>query len=233
MFALRRSLRHVPQYTRTLPIPVHAMRRMTIQAGAPPIPDDPSSSASASSSSSSSSTNFELVSGSSQHPFASIVDTPASSSASADSADGSSSNRTDPLPDSTDVVTNLPQPPPSPPPAIPYYQHPFDTHAFVTYLEKSEVEKGTAVVLMESVRELIIWRKTRALERLLDKEDQENVRVPLTLFVVRGGEDVAMLTAGGIPVPRGAERAAGGAERAGQERFAEPQAGDAGDQAGD
>jgi hypothetical protein len=74
------------------------------------------------------------------------------------------------------VVTNLPQPPPSPPPAIPYYQHPFDTHAFVTYLEKSEVEKGTAVVLMESVRELIIWRKTRALERLLDKEDQENVR---------------------------------------------------------
>jgi hypothetical protein len=45
----------------------------------------------------------------------------------------------------------------------------------VTYLEKSEVKQGTAVVLMESVRDLIIQRKTMALKRMLDKEDMENV----------------------------------------------------------
>jgi adenylate kinase len=37
------------------------------------------------------------------------------------------------------------------------------------------VKQGTAVVLMESVRDLIIQRKTMALKRMLDKEDMENV----------------------------------------------------------
>lgn len=45
----------------------------------------------------------------------------------------------------------------------------------MTYLEKSEVKQATAVVLMESVRDLIIQRKTMALKRMLDKEDMENV----------------------------------------------------------
>ena len=72
-------------------------------------------------------------------------------------------------------MTSLPQPPPSTTTPLPHLQHPFDTHAFVNYLEKSEVKQGTAVVLMESVRDLIIQRKTMALKRMLDKEDMENV----------------------------------------------------------
>ena len=168
---LRRSLRHIPSSTHTRRLPPLALRSMTIQAGAPPPSDeanDPST------------TNFQLVSGSSQHPFASNFSPHSSSSSSSDRATFSTGPHEGEVQEGVSVVESLPQPPPPTPP-IPVIklQHPFDTHAFVTYLEKSDIGKDNAVVLMEAVRELIVRRKTRALETMLNKEDMENVRVGL------------------------------------------------------
>lgn len=74
------------------------------------------------------------------------------------------------------MITSLPAPPqPSPLPLPPHLQHPFDTHAFVSYLEKSELERPTSLALMTAVKELIIQRKHQAIRNMLGKEDMENV----------------------------------------------------------
>jgi hypothetical protein len=54
-------------------------------------------------------------------------------------------------------------------------QHPFDTHAFVSYLEKSDLSCGTAETLMEAVREMIVRRGERTRDNMVGKEDMENV----------------------------------------------------------
>ena len=170
LLSLRRSMRHLPRAVTNRNIPPALFRNITIQASAP----DPDSD--------STSTNFELVSGHSSHPFASNYSDASSASSSTAQSSGSSSDggsASTGTPEVIPVVTNLPQPPSSPPTVMPHLQHPFDTHAFVTYLEKSEVKQGTAVVLMESVRDLIIQRKTMALKRMLDKEEMENVSMPV------------------------------------------------------
>jgi len=166
MLCVRRTAKHFSQAVPAARIPQILRRNITIQAAAPDGDSDASS------------TNFELVSGRSSHPFASNFSESNGSSSSSAQSSSSSSDAGNPStvePEVMPVVTSLPQPPPSTTTPLPHLQHPFDTHAFVNYLEKSEVKQGTAVVLMESVRDLIIQRKTMALKRMLDKEDMENV----------------------------------------------------------
>lgn len=71
-------------------------------------------------------------------------------------------------------ATSLPAPPASVPFRPLYLQHPFDTHAFVAYLEKHDVSLGTARVLMEAVRRFIVRRGEVARDCMLGKEDMEN-----------------------------------------------------------
>ncbi|RXK37730.1 hypothetical protein M231_04979 [Tremella mesenterica] len=73
------------------------------------------------------------------------------------------------------VISTLPPLPDLPPPPPTRTQHPFDTHAFVTYLEKSQLEPGVARTLMQAVRELIVRRGDRTRESMLGREDMENV----------------------------------------------------------
>ena len=48
------------------------------------------------------------------------------------------------------------------------------------------MDEETSIVLMEAVRELIIRRKMQTYDKMLEKEDQENVRhFPLSRFQQR------------------------------------------------
>ena len=92
-------------------------------------------------------------------------------------ADRSQPSSSDPS-SSRSVVTTLPSPPDkilSTPP--PHMQHPFDTHAFVSYLEKADLVPETARTLMEAVRLLIVRRGEKSRDDLVGKEDMENVSV--------------------------------------------------------
>ncbi|WWC92812.1 uncharacterized protein L201_007771 [Kwoniella dendrophila CBS 6074] len=72
-------------------------------------------------------------------------------------------------------ATSLPAPPEGSSAFTPrHLQHPFDTHAFVSYLEKNEISRGSARALMEAVREMIIKRGTQTGENMVGKEDAEN-----------------------------------------------------------
>ncbi|WVQ95808.1 hypothetical protein IAU59_002907 [Kwoniella sp. CBS 9459] len=72
-------------------------------------------------------------------------------------------------------ASSLPAPPEGTPTFIPrHLQHPFDTHAFVSYLEKSDLSRGTSRALMEAVREMIIKRGTQTRHDMVGKEDAEN-----------------------------------------------------------
>jgi hypothetical protein len=69
----------------------------------------------------------------------------------------------------------LPSPPAVPAAPRPLAQHPFDTHAFVNYLEKSELSPKAARALMESTRQMIVTRCGQTKNEMLHKEDMENV----------------------------------------------------------
>ncbi|WWC73684.1 uncharacterized protein I206_107656 [Kwoniella pini CBS 10737] len=59
-------------------------------------------------------------------------------------------------------ATSLPAPPEGSSGFTPrHLQHPFDTHAFVSYLEKNEISRSSARALMEAVRDMIIKRGTQ------------------------------------------------------------------------
>lgn len=106
---------------------------------------------------------------SSQHPFAASDQYVSSSSSSSASSSSSSAP-------SEATVTSLPPPPQSPrPPPPPHLRHPFDTHAFVSYLEKHDIEPNRARTLMEATRQLIVHRSDQARMEMLGKEDMENV----------------------------------------------------------
>lgn len=101
---------------------------------------------------------------SSQHPFAGHLN-------SASQSEPSSSKS---------VVTTLPSPPEKVFSVLPpHLQHPFDTHAFVSYLEKADLEPATARSLMEAVKLLITRRGEKTRDDMVGKEDQENVRAGL------------------------------------------------------
>lgn len=174
LLSLRKSLRAPPIRIPYRQIPPVFRRNITIT---------PSGQLDNSTSDASGETNFELVSGSSQHPFASAYSDSSSSASSPSPSSSSTTSEADPSDEAESstsstpaVVNHLPQPPPpNPPVPLPHLQHPFDTHAFVTYLQRSEVNRGSAVVLMEAVKDLIVKRKWRALQRMLTKEENENV----------------------------------------------------------
>ncbi|WVQ75058.1 hypothetical protein IAR50_004667 [Cryptococcus sp. DSM 104548] len=70
--------------------------------------------------------------------------------------------------------TSLPAPPESPRFTPRHLQHPFDTHAFVSYLEKNGLDRPTARALMESVKDMIIKRGKVTRDTMVGKEEQEN-----------------------------------------------------------
>jgi hypothetical protein len=156
---LRRSTKSLPSTLPRTTIPARLYRPITIQAkpqshderNDPPdfeIVDDPPPPP-----------NFAS---SSQHPFSNIpLDEPSSS---------------------TSVIA--PRPPSStlPQPELSAskwtrVQHPFDTHAFVSYLEKAGLETGTSTALMEAVRKMIVKRSDKTRESMMAKEDMENVSI--------------------------------------------------------
>ena len=53
-------------------------------------------------------------------------------------------------------------------------QHPFDTHAFVNYLESHGLDLDTSQTVMEGTRSMIIERSARTREKMLAKEELEN-----------------------------------------------------------
>lgn len=72
--------------------------------------------------------------------------------------------------------STLPQPPELSEVQWNRVQHPFDTHAFVNYLEKAGLNSGTSTTLMEAVRRIIVLRTDRTRDIMMAKEDMENVR---------------------------------------------------------
>lgn len=146
----------------------HAIRRgVVIQAPGPdssPIIEQNAGgtfSASSSIPSNTSSPSSSSSSSSSQHPYASIEGV--------FEKNGESST----------VGDNLPAAPEVP---LPLAQHPFDTHAFVTYLEKSELSPKAARALMESTRQMIVDRSGKTKDKMLHKEDMENVSLTLSNY---------------------------------------------------
>lgn len=144
-----------------LPSQLQYLRRITIQASPPSSSDTPSDREA---------TNFEIVddapstssssfASSSQHPFSSIE---------IDPVDMSGTNV--PARSST-----LPPPPILSERQWTRFQHPFDTHAFVNYLEKAGMNTGTSTALMEAVRKMIVTRSDKTRESMMAKEDMENV----------------------------------------------------------
>ncbi|WVR08019.1 hypothetical protein IAU60_005063 [Kwoniella sp. DSM 27419] len=72
-------------------------------------------------------------------------------------------------------ASSLPAPPEGSSTYLPrHLQHPFDTHAFVNYLEKSEISRGSSRALMEAVRDMITKRGTQTRRTMVGKEDAEN-----------------------------------------------------------
>jgi len=154
---LRRCIRSLPKSIPRSRLPSGLYRPITIQAkpqSADEINDPP---------------NFEIVddppspsnfASSSQHPFSTIPQDPEPSSS------------TSVLPARTQASA-LPQPPSE----LKWtrVQHPFDTHAFVNYLEKAGLKTGTSTALMEAVRTMIVRRSDQTRESMMAKEDTENV----------------------------------------------------------
>jgi hypothetical protein len=106
---------------------------------------------------------------SSQHPFSNITPDPEPSSSSTANIPARAST--------------LPQPPQLSEAKWTRVQHPFDTHAFVTYLEKAGLSTGSSTALMEAVRKMIVRRSDRTRESMMAKEDMENVS---DLTLIRG-----------------------------------------------
>lgn len=69
-------------------------------------------------------------------------------------------------------------------------QHPFDSHKFVSALEKASLDSNTSKALMEGVRGLMVSRKDQAMGKMLVREEADNV----------GSCTCAWLTAGSICV---------------------------------
>lgn len=53
-------------------------------------------------------------------------------------------------------------------------QHPFDTHAFVNYLESHGLDLDSSQTLMEATRSMIVERSAQTRERMLANEEMEN-----------------------------------------------------------
>ncbi|KAK8845636.1 hypothetical protein IAR55_006352 [Kwoniella newhampshirensis] len=177
---LRRSLRSRPILTSTSLLPPRLYRPITIQAPSPGSQSDRRDPA-----------NYEVID---PTPSSSISPSPEAGPSSAfASAFAASSGATPPPPTgsglgtsaeeasspstSTGIATstNLPAPPESPSNFIPrHLQHPFDTHAFVSYLERNDISRGQARALMEGVREMIVKRGTRTRDTMVGKEEMEN-----------------------------------------------------------
>lgn len=81
----------------------------------------------------------------------------------------------DPTSSNITTATSLPAPPESPNFTPRYLQHPFDTHAFVSYLEKNGLDRETSRALMESVKDMIVKRGKRTRDTMVGKEEAENV----------------------------------------------------------
>ncbi|KGB77949.2 hypothetical protein CNBG_4036 [Cryptococcus deuterogattii R265] len=80
----------------------------------------------------------------------------------------------DPTSSNLSAATSLPAPPERPNFTPRYLQHPFDTHAFVSYLEKNGLDRETSRALMESVKDMIIKRGKRTRDTMVGKEEAEN-----------------------------------------------------------
>jgi hypothetical protein len=160
---LRRSTRSLPSLQYRSSIPRNLTRPITIQAKPPSSTDNQSDPP-----------NFEIVddppsasnfASSSQHPFSTIIPDPEPSSAGSTSV----------LPARLPSGSALPQPPELSESKWTRVQHPFDTHAFVNYLEKAGLKTGTSTALMEAVRKMIVRRSDQTRESMMAKEDMENV----------------------------------------------------------
>ncbi|WWD22587.1 hypothetical protein CI109_107080 [Kwoniella shandongensis] len=164
--AIRRSLRARPTLTSTSILPARFIRPITIQAPGPESQSDRRDPA-----------NYEVVDST---PNAEAGPSSAFASAFAASSGSSpplaTSGGLDPS-SSTGIATstNLPAPPESMSTFIPrHLQHPFDTHAFVSYLERNDTSRGQARALMEGVREMIVKRGTGTRDTMVGKEEMEN-----------------------------------------------------------
>lgn len=118
--------------------------------------------------SSSSSEDFSTNSGPNPYP---------NSDSDSDAHDHSSSHITAPSTSLSSSPNRHPTTPSRPQPL-----HPFDTHAFVTAVERSGFEPETARSLMEVTKDLISTRSKRARDEVLHKEDQENVSFGCVFF---------------------------------------------------
>jgi len=110
------------------------------------------------------------TSSSSGHPYASLLNgqaipLPDRSSSTSDEEDGTLTS----LASATTATSSTPQTPHRPLP-----QHPFDTHAFVLHMEKSDFSPGVSRTLMETTKQLVNDRSEEARRNLLHKEDVEN-----------------------------------------------------------
>ncbi|WVN86831.1 uncharacterized protein L203_102004 [Cryptococcus depauperatus CBS 7841] len=72
------------------------------------------------------------------------------------------------------TTTSLPAPPEAPSFTPRHLRHPFDTHAFVSYLEKNALYRPSAIALMEGVKEMIIERGKTTRDTMVGKEEMEN-----------------------------------------------------------
>jgi hypothetical protein len=159
MIRLRRTPHSLPSLLPRSTLPLSLRRPITIQASPPSSSDgkaDPP--------------NFEIVddapsssnfASSSRHPFSTISPELGSDSSTVPAR----------LPGSS----GLPQPPEISEAKWTRVNHPFDTHAFVSYLEKAGLKSGTSSALMEAVRMMIVKRSDKTRESMMAKEDQENV----------------------------------------------------------
>lgn len=160
---VRRSIRSRPIQIPLSSLPTRLCRPITVQVPGPNSSSDHNGAVDFDVGNTSISTS---PASSSQHPFA-------EQNPSSTSSDPSSSKS---------VITTLPSPPEkvfSTPP--PHMQHPFDTHAFVSYLEKADLNPVTSRTMMEAVRLLIVRRGEKTREDMVGKEDMENVSTHLMI----------------------------------------------------
>ncbi|WRT69709.1 uncharacterized protein IL334_006699 [Kwoniella shivajii] len=153
---LRRSLRTRPNLTLRRGLPAVFRRSISIQAPGFPSPEERTGPH-----------NHEL----SYPPAIVRTSAAAATSPTSDTSQESSTSSTTRLANATSL--------PAPPEASSgftarHLHHPFDTHAFVSYLEKNEITRGSARALMEAVREMIIKRGTQTGQNMVGKEDAEN-----------------------------------------------------------
>lgn len=124
---------------------------------------------------------WPLSSSSSSHPFADVIPPEGfSTDAGADSPlTASTSKLAESMSDSAEPETGLAVAPVSlPTPSgvtTRRTRHPFDTHAFVSSLERASVDSESAKALMEAARGLITRRADRATGSMLSKEELDNV----------------------------------------------------------